>query len=184
MNMDLRHVDSGSTIPQGAATGSSASKLNTTGNDCLIGLSARHAHGGFRPRRPHRLVHFRQTVMSSHPSRAAGNHENWREKVGKPPFRGATHLSLNLLTLMALMAIGPIVDSNWASGRMGRVTSHPDPPPQRVHLKTSAAERYGSTIFICCSFMRPPRTLNSDRAPAISFRSSVVRSRLLDSMFS
>ncbi len=47
-----------------------------------------------------------------------------------------------------------------------------------------ADQPYCSTIFICCSFIRPPCTLNSDKALAISFMSSVVSTSLVDSMFS
>jgi hypothetical protein len=54
---------------------------------------------------------------------------------------------------------------------------------QRTYLKTFVPEPYCSTIFICCSFMRPPRTLNSDRALAISFRSSVVKAIRVDHGF-
>jgi hypothetical protein len=45
-------------------------------------------------------------------------------------------------------------------------------------------QNYFSTILICCSFIRPPCTWNSDRALAISFMSSAVSTNLVDAMFS
>jgi len=54
-----------------------------------------------------------------------------------------------------------------------------------VNLDVARVDQaYRSTIFICCSFIRPPCTLNSDRALAISFMSSVVSTSLVDAMFS
>ena len=68
-----------------------------------------------------------------------------------------------------------------------RALSRTNPLCRQDHGRFRGTETgipYRSTTRICCSFIRPPCTLYSASARSISFRSSAVRTILVDSIFS